>query len=377
MRHLTSCLAAVVLLSASVAAQEVPAPPPAPPRAPAAPVAPAPAPASRPRAVPVPPKPPFVSFDLQNDLAWREHELAFEFDRLAAEQARQAVEQSLQARILLNPQNVAPVPFELEGPVIAASSDPVSLYNAGLNALQRRSYDRAIQLFDLVVARKGSHVDAATYWKAFSQARLARTDDALATLAAFRRDSPRSRYANDAQVLETEVRRQAGQRIDPQTLDANDEIKLIAINGIAQTDPDRAIPLLEGVLGAANTLGLKRRTLFVLALNEDPRARAILVRYAKGGGTPELQAEAVRHLVSRGSNQTDGVELREIYMSTQDISVRRAVVSALGAANDAATLVALARTETNLDLRRSLVSALSKLAGKNQVAADYLGEMIK
>ncbi len=203
-----------------------------------------------------------------------------------------------------------------QGPVIVGrgrDGDERGMYNNGLSALQNRQYDRAILQFDRVIALKGSNADAATYWKAFSQARLVRTDDALATIAALRRDYPQSRYLAEAKVLEADVRRLAGQRVDPQTLDANDELKLIAINGIANTDPDRAIPLLEGVLNGANTLGNKRRALFVLALSKDPRAHQILLRYAKGGGSPELQVEAIRNLVSRRDGQTTEAELREIY----------------------------------------------------------------
>ena len=230
------------------------------------------------------------------------------------------------------------------------------MYNNGLNALQNRQYDRAILQFDRVIVVKGTYADAATYWKAFSQARLVRTDDALATITALRRDYPQSRYLAEAKVLEADVRRLAGQRVDPQTLDANDELKLIAINGIANTDPDRAIPLLEGVLNGANTLGNKRRALFVLALSKDPRAHQILLRYAKGGGSPELQVEAIRNLVSRRDGQTSETELREIYESTQDPTIRRAVIEAYGNAGNKAALVAN-REEQDRGRRQQAVGA--------------------
>ena len=44
--------------------------------------------------------------------------------------------------------------------------------------------------------------------------------------------------------------------------------------------------------------------LFVLAQNEDPRARAILLRYAKGEGNPDLQLDAIRYLISRRDQTT-------------------------------------------------------------------------
>jgi hypothetical protein len=263
-------------------------------------------------------------------------------------------------------------------PVIAGrgrEGDERGMYNNGLNALQNRQYDRAIMQFDRVISVKGTYADAAMYWKAFSQRSLVRTDDALATITALRRDYPQSRYLAEAKVLEADVRRLAGQRIDPQTLDANDELKLIAINGIANTDPERAIPLLEGVLNGANTLGNKRRALFVLALSKDPKAHQILLRYAKGAGSPELQVEAIRNLVSRRDGQTSETELREIYESTQDPVIRRAVIEAYGNAGNKAALMSVVKSKTEIvDNKRTALNRLQNLAAPAEVWSLYQAE---
>ena len=169
-------------------------------------------------------------------------------------------------------------------------------YNAGLNMLQQRQYDRAIQAFDRIIQSKGSRTDAALYWKAFSEFKLARASAALQTISQLQKEHPQSRYLSDAKMLESEARKQSGQSVDPAQLD-DDEIKLLAIQGLQRTE--QAVPLLEGVLSGANSLNVKKRALYVLALSSDARARDILTRYAKGGGNPDLQLEAVRLLVSR------------------------------------------------------------------------------
>jgi HEAT repeat protein len=307
-------------------------------------------------------------------LSAEERRLISEEARLAAERARLAI--NLNDFTHVNLEDLSrnlDFDFHLQGPVIVGGGgDERGSYNSGLNALQRREYDRAIQQFDRVISQKGTHADAATYWKAFSQTRLVRTDDALATLAALRRDYPQSRYLGDAKVLEADIRRLAGQGMDPQTLEANDEIKLIAINGIANTDPDRAIPLLEGVLSGANTLANKRRALFVLALTNDPRAHQILLRYAKGAGSPELQSEAIRNLVSRRDKQTTDAELREIYEAAQDPAVRRSIIDAYGAAGDKAALLDVVRNKAEkTDIKRSAISRLSGLATPAELWSLY------
>jgi hypothetical protein len=403
MKRVISVLAGLVLLPAIAAAQAVPvAPlPPLPPSPPAPIVAPVPPMPPMPVVPPLPPLPPNAPFpvwsdswklfevqdrmwDLQSKLAEKDFKFA-EVQAKVAEKAAWATDFAL-ANVNVNVDVLSDFkfsPFQFQGPNPNPNPRPVmigrgredderGMYNNGLGALQNRQYNRAILQFDRVIAIKGTHADAATYWKAFSEARLVRTDDALATIAALRRDYPQSRYLPEAKVLEADVRRLAGQRVDPQTLDANDELKLIAINGIANTDPDRAIPLLEGVLNGANTLGNKRRALFVLALSKDPRAHQILLRYAKGGGSPELQVEAIRNLVSRREGQTSETELRDIYESTQDPTIRRAVIEAYGNANNKNALLAIAKSKTDVaDNKRSALNRLQNLATPAELWSIY------
>jgi hypothetical protein len=405
MTRVTGFLAGAVLLPTMAAAQGVPPAAPLPPVPPSPVVAPVPA---APPAVPVPvvpPLPPMPSmppFDVWSDskmFEWQDKMFEVQEKLFKLQDQEFKIDADVQAKIADKMFEVQDrvsqlnfrhdfrfEPFALQGPIaVGGPQGPVivrgrdgderGMYNNGLNALQNRQYDRAIMQFDRVIVAKGTYADAATYWKAFSQARLVRTDDALATISALRRDHPQSRYLAEAKVLEAEVRRLAGQRIDPQTLDANDELKLIAINGIANTDPERAIPLLEGVLNGANTLGNKRRALFVLALSKDPKAHQILLRYAKGGGSPELQVEAIRNLVSRRDGQTSETELREIYESTQDPTIRRAVIDAYGNGGNKVALINIVKSRTEIaDNKRTALNRLQNLAAPAELWALYQTE---
>ncbi|HET9369228.1 MAG TPA: CDC27 family protein, partial [Vicinamibacterales bacterium] len=257
--------------------------------------------------------------------------------RMAQDQAREAMraaqidserirEEAMRAVRLATPfaQGVADMHFDhFEVPFAFGRSQSPDRegYDSAKRALNAREYDTAITRFDRVIGMKAEHADAALYWKAFAQFKLGRMDDALATIQQLRRDHAQSRYITDAKVLEADARRMSGQNVNPATLD-DDEIKLLAIQGIQNTEPERAIPLLEGVLNATNSLRVKQQALYVLALSDRPQAHQILMKYAKGGGTPDLQRVAISYIASRRDKQTTSADLNEIYTSTQDPAVR-------------------------------------------------------
>jgi predicted Zn-dependent protease len=89
------------------------------------------------------------------------------------------------------------------GPQDAESSS----YNSGMSLIQQQQYDQAVVRFDRAIAQKGAHTDGAWYWKAFAQFKAGKNEDALASIAALRKDFPQSRYLNDAKVLEADVRK--------------------------------------------------------------------------------------------------------------------------------------------------------------------------
>lgn len=246
-----------------------------------------------------------------------------------------------------------------------------NIYNNGLNYLNQRQYDRAITQFDRVIAQKDARADGAMYHKAFALFRSGRSQEALDTIAALRRDFPQSRYLSDARVLEADIRRLGGQAISPSAAD-DDEIKLLAIQGLQKSE--QAIPLLEGVLASANSLRVKKQALFVLAANDDARARATLLRFARGDGNPDLQMDAIRYLISR-RDQATSRDLREIYNSTQDTAVKIAIINAYQSASDKAALLEIVNSKTaSADLRGRAVSGLSSMLSPDELYAIYQGE---
>jgi tetratricopeptide (TPR) repeat protein len=248
-----------------------------------------------------------------------------------------------------------------------------SQYEAGMRALDERKYDAAIKVFDRVVAVKSPRADGALYWKAYALNRLGRRDEAIATIAALRRDYPKSRWLDDAQVLEVEVRQNSGTPISP-AAESNEDIKLIAINGLMNADPNRAVPLLEGILKGPGAPKVKDRAMFVLAESRSPRAQQVLADYAKGSANPDLQIRAMRYMGMSGTPETQQL-LVTVYSSSTDASVKRAVVQSLFMAGASAKMIELARKERDPEMKKTIVQYLSLMDSKD--ATDYMMELIK
>ena len=237
------------------------------------------------------------------------------------------------------------------------------LYDAGQRALDGSRWDEALLYFTQVASHGGARADAGLYWKAYALNRLGRRDDALAALAELRKSYASSRWLDDAKALELEVNQAAGRPVSPDS-QSDDELKLLALNGLMQSDADRAIPLIENLLKGSHSPRLKSNALFVLAQSNSPRAQQILEQIARGGGNPDLQLKAINALTQqrRRQNTLNPNLLPEIYASTNDIAVKRAIINVYGSNRDKEHLTQVAKTEKLSELR---VEAFQRLANNN------------
>ena len=115
-------------------------------------------------------------------------------------------------------------------------------YEKGQAAIDARRWDQAVQAFSAAAAEKGEHADGALYWKAYALNKLSRREEALTTLAELRRSYANSRWLDDARALELEVRQDSGQKINPNA-EPDEELQLLALSGLMNSDPERALPI--------------------------------------------------------------------------------------------------------------------------------------
>jgi hypothetical protein len=250
-----------------------------------------------------------------------------------------------------------------------------SLYNAGLRALDGHKWDEALEDFNQVASRAGARADGAWYWKAYTLNRLGRRDEAQAAIAELRKSYSTSRWLDEAKALEIEIRQKSNSPVSPES-ESDEELKLMALNGIMQSDPDRAIPLVENILKGSGSHKLKAQALFVLAQNGSPRAQQIVEQIARGGGNPDLQLKAIEYLSQRRrqSNNSQNQLLMEIYNASNDVNVKSAILDAFRNSKDYERLGQVAKAEKNADLRARTFDRLGDVPGQPDLWTIYQAE---
>jgi HEAT repeat protein len=242
------------------------------------------------------------------------------------------------------------------------------LYDQGSAALDANHWDKALQIFEQVIEIHGPHADGALYWKAYALNKLGRREEALAALATLEKSPLESPWKNDTKALEVEIRQSMGQVVAPEKV-TDEDLKLIAIQGLMNSDPERAVPLLEKVLQGNQSPKVKERALFVLAQSGSPQARAIISSIARGQGDRALQGKALNDLAMFGGKESRA-ELADIYAHSDDTEVKRSILRAFMVSGETDRILAAAKTEKNLDLRREAVRQLGVMG-----AGDHLWQL--
>ena len=244
-------------------------------------------------------------------------------------------------------------------------------YERGTEALDEERWDRAIEAFDSVVSMGGRRADAGLYWKAYAQRKAGRPADALATLGQLRKTAPQSKYIKEADNLEQEIRQQAsGQPPAPERA-SNDDEKLIAINTLLTTNAEQAVPMLEKFLSNPSASPkLRNRALFVLTQSGSPRGRAVVAEIARGKSHPDMQRTAVKYLGLFGGDESRQV-LQEIYASTEDVDIKKAVLQAYMTSGNKAGVLAAARGEKSPEMRRAAIRQLGPMGATAELWELY------
>jgi hypothetical protein len=240
------------------------------------------------------------------------------------------------------------------------------LYNNGTETLNDGDYEDAATKFSQVVAMHGRKADAALYWKAYALNKAGNKSQASAAIAELKKSYPQSRYLHDAGALEVEMK---GASVNPNDL-GDDETKMIALNALMNSDPERALPLLDKVIHGNMSPKLKEKALFVLAQSDSDKAQQILLAIAKSGNDAELQKHAIRNLGMFGSARNRAV-LKEIYISSANPAVKKAVFQGWLMSGDKEDVLAVAKEEKSPELRREAIRFLGMMGGRSELVQIY------
>ncbi len=265
----------------------------------------------------------------------------------------------------------APAPYP--EPADERSEREADLYEQGTDAIDEEQWEQALRAFSRVAEMKGTRADGAAFWSAYALKKLGRKAEALKTVDALKKAYPQSRWLDDAQALELELRQSRGERVSPDRV-GDDDLKMIAINSLMNTDPEKAFPLLEKIVkNGGSSKKVRERALFILSQSSSPRAQSLLGEIARGNSNPDMQREAVRYLGISGSAQNRQV-LADMYASAASKSVKKEVLRAFMISGDKTRVLAAARGEKDPDLRREAIRTLGIMGGRVELASMYSAE---
>lgn len=247
-----------------------------------------------------------------------------------------------------------------------------SLYSQGSSAIDQGKWQIAEDRFDQVIEMKAKRVDAAMFWKAWAQNKLGQRAEALATLTSMEKEYPQSHWLDDAKKLEVEVKQLSGQPVSPDEGDC--ELKLLALNGLQQADPAKAVPLLEKMMHSTDCVKLRSQALFVLAQSNSPEAREAITKMAKGEGVNPLVQEKAIQALGMYRAESGREVLGQIYASSTDTDVKKAILRALMMSGDKARVFAAAKSEKDPDLRIEAIRQLGMMGDRDDIWQLYQNE---
>src|SRR5688572_3230445 len=242
-------------------------------------------------------------------------------------------------------------------------------YQQGTEALNAGDWKQAIEAYDAVARGRGARADAAMYWKAYAQHKAGQAGEALTTIGELRKAHPQSRWLREARALEIEIRGLAGQPVQPENV-ADEDLKLMAIQGLMNRDDEEAVPILEKFLQGNHSAKLKERALFVLAQSDSPRAQQVLKQVAMGQQQAGLQKKAVHYLGIHGGERNQQT-LLEVYQGSNEVEVKKAVLHSFGISGNTGRLLTVAKGEQNEDLRAAAIHGLGIAGGKAELGELY------
>jgi HEAT repeat protein len=241
-----------------------------------------------------------------------------------------------------------------------------ALYWEGQAALKQSDWSTALRRFqDLenqLLKNEPKSVDAALYWQAYALVQAKRTAEARSVIERLRREFPDSRWSRDADALLAQIRPLT--TLDPELTD--DELADIAVEGLLNAPPERAVPLLKKVLASQRSTKVKKRALFVLSQLETDEAMNVVLDAAKNSRDPELRREAIQMLGVSGANSAiEG--LVDIYASSKSPDDKERVIDAWLVADRKDLVLKAARTEPDAAVRHKAIEALGAMEASDEL----------
>ena len=266
--------------------------------------------------------------------------------------------------------------------VQTSNSPAMKTFREGRDLIEEEEWAKAAAKFDGFIARypQDKDSDAALYWLAYSLKRQAKFRETADRLGRLMKDYPRSRWAEEARAMMTEIAPQIGERrvIEDALGKENEEIKIVALQSLFEASPERAMDYVGEILKADSTAGrrLKEAAVSLMGSRGGPRARPMLLAVARSQPDPRLRRVAIHRLGEEGGDAILD-DLAKLYESERDIEVKKQILHSISHTKSPrarTTLVNIAGSPgENIELRKTAISRLSER--ENASAFDDLARI--
>lgn len=251
--------------------------------------------------------------------------------------------------------------------IAASVSAPSENYEAGRRALDRAEWDEARDAFARSV-RSGANVDAALYWKAYSEVKLQDYSAAQQSISRLKAGFPKSQWVDDAEALALEIN---GIR-NPGKLPEDEELKLYALQMLMMNDPERAEPLLKKYVEEGKSDQLREKAMFILLQHPNAANSEVLHSALNQATNIQLKISAVRLLGMLGDEKSREL-LDKAYRESKDQTVKHMIIQSYMMHDNAERLADIARSETDPGLKRQAVTMLG-VTGNIGLIRDLYGK---
>jgi HEAT repeat protein len=246
----------------------------------------------------------------------------------------------------------------------------------GRDLIEDEKWQEAEQSFKGFIAGFPRHknVDAAFYWMAFALKKQGRLQDADRALEQLIKEHPKSGWSDDAQAMRVEMAPQLGNQttineaMDESRAKGDDEMKLIALQSLMFSNPERAMPVLQDILKADSKASKKLKHAAIALLGQKGNAQTVdmLMEIARNQAETDIGHTAIFWLGTSGDER--GFEyLKELVTTGKDKSRIQIAITAIAQSRNPkaqAFLSEMARSAPSPEARRAAIMHLGTQGGE-------------
>lgn len=248
----------------------------------------------------------------------------------------------------------------------------MQMFRAGRDLIENEEWAKAAETFRGFIQTypRDNDVDAALYWYAYALKRQGNTKEAAKALKRLIKDFERSGWREEADAMLTELAPALGQTeiINDALGKENEELKIIALQSLFESNPDRALAFVSEWLKPNSTASrrMKESAVSLLGAHGGKQAVPILLDIARNQPDAKLRQTAIHRLGEAGGEQVMD-ELMSIYTSDPDLKIKQQVLHALAEMDGtraSAKLLEIAQNQSgDVELRKTAIARLGEREG--------------